>query len=89
MCFLLRVTQEKLTAREFDPAFIPSQLIRLGLGVLAGGSIVLFPGLIGGPEPSNGISMSQGSLAFILGYAVDIFYSVLDNIGGKVKKGNG
>jgi hypothetical protein len=43
--FLLRVTQEKLTTREFDPAFIPSQLIRLGLGVLAGGSIVHFPGL--------------------------------------------
>jgi len=86
--YLLRVTQEKLKNREFDPAFIPSQLIRLGLGVLAGGSIVLFPDLIKtGPTGGNiDASVGQGSLAFILGYAVDIFYAVLDNIGGKIKK---
>lgn len=90
--FLLRVTQEKLTTREFDPAFIPSQLIRLGLGVLAGGSIVLFPDLLksGGSEvvAGNEIGIKLGSLAFILGYAVDIFYAVLDNIGGRIKDRN-
>ncbi|MCK5122301.1 MAG: hypothetical protein KAQ91_09970 [Methylococcales bacterium] len=90
--FLLRVTQEKLKTREFDPAFIPSQLIRLSLGVLAGGSIVLFPELlvkpaekISGADADNDITIGQGSLAFILGYAVDIFYAILDNIGGKIK----
>ena len=90
--FLLRITQEKLSTRQFDPAFIPSQLIRLSLGILAGGSIVLFPDLLA-PVSSDGgesnlfstISIEQGTLAFILGYAVDIFYSLLDNIGGKIK----
>jgi len=93
--FLLRVTQEKLKRRSFDPAFIPSHLVRLGLGVLAGGSIVLFPDLvsIGNDATGSGqgvavgqqIGIGQGSLAFILGYAVDIFYAVLDKIGGRVK----
>ena len=99
--FLLRVTQEKLRSREFDPAFIPSQLIRLGLGVLAGGLIVLFPDLLqlqAGEEGTaaekgpvtmasigTNIGIGTGSLAFILGYAVDIFYAVLDNIGGRIK----
>jgi hypothetical protein len=90
--FLLRITQEKLSTRQFDPAFIPSQLIRLTLGILAGGSIVFFPDLVASASTTGGntnlfthISMEQGTLAFILGYAVDIFYSLLDNIGGKVK----
>jgi hypothetical protein len=86
--FLLRITQEKLSTRQFDPAFIPSQLIRLSLGILAGGLIVLFPDLIHPPKDgsiADEINIGQSTLAFILGYAVDIFYSVLDNIGGRVK----
>lgn len=88
--FLLRVTQRCLTRREFDPAYIPSQLIRLVLGVLAGGSIVLLPGLsgfLGGDGGTNLALVAPGQLvaAFLLGYAVDIFYSLLDNIGGKVE----
>lgn len=89
--FLLRVTQEKLSTREFDPAFIPSQLIRLCLGVLAGGSIVFFPDLFNPNESSSTssvVTMGQGALAFIFGYAIDIFYSILDNIGGRVKDRN-
>jgi len=89
--FLLRVTQDKLSTRQFDPAFIPSQLIRLSLGILAGGLIVLFPDLIHPPENTSiaeQINIGQSTLAFILGYAVDIFYSVLDNIGGRVKDRN-
>ena len=82
--FLLRVTQQKLRTREFDPAHIPSQLVRLGLGVLAGGSIALFPDLLSPPDNYE-IGIGQGTLAFILGYAVDVFYAVLDNIGGKIK----
>ncbi len=86
--YLLRVTQQKLRSREFDPANIPSQLIRLGLGVLAGGSIVLFPGLLTSQDGKlpTGLDVGQGALAFVLGYAVNIFYAVLDNIGGKIKK---
>ncbi len=88
--FLLRVTQEKLKSREFDPANIPSHLIRLSLGVLAGGSIVLFPDLVGmGGDLNIGADkarIGEGALAFVLGYAVDIFYGVLDNIGGRIKR---
>jgi len=83
--FLLRVTQQKLKSREFDPAYIPSQLIRLLLGFLAGGSIVLFPDLMHEGGTLEGIGIGQAALAFILGYAVNIFYAVLDNIGGKIK----
>ena len=86
------MTQEKLTTREFDPAFIPSQLIRLSLGILAGGTIVLFPGLLKSGESAVGtghvIGLELGSIAFVLGYAVDIFYSLLDNIGGRIKDRN-
>ena len=85
--FLLRITQEKLKNREFDPAYIPSQLIRLGLGVLAGASIVFFPGLIN-EEGQESISFGVGTLAFILGYAIDIFYAILDNIGGRIQNRN-
>ncbi len=85
--FLLRITQEKLRSREFDPAYIPSQLIRLGLGILVGALIVFFPSLF---EPDKGTTMNfkVGALAFILGYAIDIFYAILDNIGGRIQNRN-
>lgn len=100
--FLLRVTQEKLTMREFDPAFVPSHLIRLLLGSLIGGSIVvLFPEMLqsiagglsdqnasGGAASSTGDSgtvSGSNAVAFILGYAIEIFYTFLDKIGGRIK----
>ena len=90
--YLLRATQEKLRSREFDPAWIPSHLIRLGLGILAGGSIVFFPELFvttaanadGSENAENVASLGTGLVAFIFGYAVDIYYSVLDKIGGRI-----
>ncbi len=48
--FLLRVTQKKLRTREFDPVFIPSQLIRLSLGIFVGALIVLFPDIFPSAE---------------------------------------
>jgi hypothetical protein len=87
--YLLRVTQEGLKTREFDPAYIPSHLIRLGLGILAGGSIVLFPDLVKtglDTVQTADVGLGQAALAFLLGYAVDVFYAVLDNIGGKIRK---
>jgi hypothetical protein len=80
--YLLRVTQEKLKTRTFDPAYLPSQFIRLVLGTLAGGTIVLFPVFY---KNSIDIGFTQGLVAFVLGYAVDIYYALLDNIGGKIK----
>lgn len=82
--YLLRVTQEKMKTREFDPAFVPSHLIRLLLGILAGGSIALVPDLVGGAPFS--VTVGQTAFAFLLGYAVEIYYSVLDNIGGDIER---
>jgi len=84
--FLLRKTQEKLKSREFDPARIPSHMIRLMLGIIAGGSIVFFPQLFIESESSaetSDLALGQGAVAFLFGYAVDVFYAVLDRIGGK------
>jgi len=99
--FLLRTTQEKLKSREFDPARIPSHMIRLGLGILAGGSIVFFPELFV-DAASNAVSsadtaesgatdeleLGRGAVAFLFGYAVDMFYAVLDRVGGKEISGD-
>lgn len=92
--YLLRVTQEKLQSREFDPAWIPSHLIRLGLGTLAGGTIVFFPELLdhltgqtantNDPTHTLNYGLGYGLVAFIFGYAVDIYYKVLDRIGGEI-----
>jgi len=96
--FLLRTTQEKLKSRQFDPARIPSHMIRLGLGILAGGSIVFFPELFTDAakltsKASDGsttdmVELGRGAVAFLFGYAVDMFYAVLDRIGGKQIKGD-
>lgn len=83
--YLLRVTQEKLKTRTFDPAYIPSHLIRLLLGMMAGGSIVLFPNLLTDTATRINFDITHGLIAFILGYAVDIYYALLDNIGGRIK----
>lgn len=99
--FLLRTTQEKLKNREFDPARIPSHMIRLGLGILAGGSIVFFPELFidnganavsaivpVDPHTPDKVELGRGAVAFLFGYAVDMFYAVLDRIGGKQIQGD-
>lgn len=86
--YLLRVTQQKLKSREFDPAYIPSHMIRLVLGVIAGGTIVLFPELYSEDSAVDleniNVGIGGSALAFVLGYAVDVFYAVLDRIGGKI-----
>ena len=96
--FLLRITQEKLKNRQFDPARIPSHMIRLGLGILAGGTIVFFPELFtnvtGSVDKASDatvvgmVELGRGAVAFLFGYAVDMFYAVLDRIGGKQIKGD-
>jgi hypothetical protein len=67
-------------------------MIRLGLGIIAGGSIVFFPNLFTSnmvftanesEQASLNFELGRTAAAFIFGYAVDIFYAVLDRIGGK------
>ncbi len=92
--YLLRVTQEKLKSREFDPVNIPAQLVRLILGVVIGGMLVkIFPNTINSQTVNDALSPYgiEGKelvlgIAFILGYAVEILYKILDKIGGSISK---
>ncbi len=87
--YLLKITQENLKSREFDPAFIPAHLIRLWLGILIGGSIIiLFPKsfFITDNDAIINQVQQQNLLAFIFGYTVEIFYILVDKIGEKLKK---
>ena len=95
--YLMRITQEKLKSREFDPANIPSHLLRLILGIVIGGIIIkIFPSLVnlsGSTVMANALSVSNShgqeliiAIAFLLGYAVEIFYMFLDKIGGNISK---
>lgn len=92
--YLLRITQEKLKSREFDPANIPAQLVRLILGVVIGGILVkIFPSMTNSETVNSALS-TYGfkenelilAIAFILGYAVEIFYKILDKLGGSTSK---
>ncbi len=86
--YLLRETQKHLTERTFDPARIPGHCIRLLLGVVAGGTIVLFPDIMGSINNlkiDEQVGIGQGALAFILGYGVEIFYEALDSLKEKLR----
>ena len=84
--FLLRDTQEQLKKRTFDPASIPGHFVRLILGVVAGGILVLFPDLVqlGKSESISEVGVGQGAMAFLLGYGVEIFYNGLDALKQKL-----
>lgn len=82
--YLLRQTQTHLKDRTFNPARIPGHFIRLILGVIAGGTIVLFPDLMGSNPKIGHIGIGQGSLAFLLGYGVEVFYDALDGLKKKL-----
>jgi hypothetical protein len=100
--YLLRVTQQKLVAREFDPAFVPSQMIRLIMGVFVVGSIVvIFPDFFkfiaentydfktgNASDESTAATVSTSALfaAFLMGYAIDILYAFLDRFSNKLQK---
>jgi len=85
--YLLRQTQIHLKDRTFNPARIPGHFIRIMLGVIAGGTIVLFPDLIK-PDATiysvTQVGITQGSIAFLLGYSVEVFYDMLDGLKKKL-----
>jgi len=83
--YLLRVTQDRLKHRDFDPAYIPDHLIRLCLGIIAGGSIVFFPELFDLKNNSGQGTWGTAAAAFIFGYATDLYFILLDRIGGGIR----
>lgn len=74
--YLLRITQLHLKLRSFEVERIPAHYIRLVLGVIAGGSIALIPELANWFDLGMGI----GTLAFVLGYGVEIYYDGLEAV---------
>lgn len=86
--FLMRSTHEKLTSREFDPSRIPGHMVRLVMGISAGGAIALFPdlmqtGLSSSPDEDT-VGLAQGAVAFLIGYGVELFYNGLDSLKNKL-----
>jgi hypothetical protein len=77
--YILRVSEERLRTREFDPARAPEHVNRLVLGTLAGGSIILFITQV--PTADGGaIKISAAALGFLAGYSVDFLFETLDRI---------
>lgn len=77
--YILRVTEERLHTREFDPARAPEHVNRLVLGTLAGGSIILFIAQIPAGDGAV-IEIGAAALGFLAGYSVDFLFQTLDRV---------
>jgi len=77
--YILRVSEERLRTREFDPARAPEHVNRLVLGTLAGGSIILFITQVPTADGAA-IQISAAALGFLAGYSVDFLFETLDRI---------
>jgi hypothetical protein len=77
--YLLRVTEQRLRARDFDPAREPEHRNRLVLGTLSGGVIVLLVHQVPNSE-GIAIQIADAALGFIAGYSVDFLFDTIDRI---------
>lgn len=75
---LLRVTEQKLRDRSFDPRRVPEHRNRLVLGMLSGGVLVMLYSSGGVGETS--VKLTEVTLGFIAGYSIDVLFSVLDGL---------
>ena len=75
---LLRVTEQKLRDRSFDPRRLPEHRNRLVLGMLSGGVLVMLYSSGGVGETS--VKLTEVTLGFIAGYSIDVLFSVLDGM---------
>lgn len=81
--YLIRSCHLYIHKRTFDPSRIPEYINRIFLGLLAGGTIMLFvtpeSTLIGGETKIEG-----PALAFLAGYSTDFLYTALERIANAV-----
>ena len=77
--YILRVSEDKLHTREFDPARAAEHVNRLVLGTLSGGSIILFISQIPTEEGSF-IHIGAAALGFLAGYSVDFLFQTVDRV---------
>ena len=75
---LLRVTEQRLRDRTFDPRRIPEHRNRMVLGTLSGGVIVLLYSTGGISETD--VKLTEAGLGFLAGYSIDLLFSILDRL---------
>lgn len=75
---LLRVTEQKLRDRSFDPRRLPEHRNRLVLGMLSGGVLVML--YSSGGVGDTSVKLTEVTLGFIAGYSIDVLFSVLDGM---------
>jgi len=76
--YLLRVTEQRLYRREFDPARIPEHWNRFVLGSLNGGVLTLLV------ESIDGFKITTAVLGLLGGYSIDFVFDTMDRIIGAV-----
>ena len=77
--YILRVTEGRLHARDYDPAREPEHFNRLVLGMLSGGAIILFISQVPGDNGAL-LEISAAALGFLAGYSVDFVFETLDRM---------
>ena len=75
---LLRITEQRLRERSFDPRRLAEHLNRLVLGTLSGGVIVLIYST--GGVGDTDVKLTEAALGFLAGYSVDLMFSLLDRL---------
>jgi len=75
---LLRVTEQRLRDRSFDPRRIPEHRNRMVLGTLSGGVIVLL--YSSGGVGETDIKLTEAALGFLAGYSIDLLFSLIDRL---------
>lgn len=76
--YLLRSAHAHLSARTFDPHYIPEYLNRLLLGVIAGGTIELLIDTV--TQDGAVIDLSAAAVAFIAGYNADLLFKTIERL---------
>lgn len=87
MAFILRFSVGRLHKREFDPRRIPGNYIRIVLGTISGGAIVMF---INSQtvEASIGVSVTAAALGFLAGYSTDFLFNIVDKLKNSLEDGD-
>lgn len=77
--YILRTTESRIRRREFDPRRVPGNTIRILLGSLSGGAIVLF--FQGQFEQLDlTVAITTAALGFLAGYNTDLLFSTMDKM---------
>lgn len=77
--FLLRVSEERLKERSFDPNRKGEHFNRVILGAISGGAIILLIAQIPAGD-GNYIEISAAALGFLAGYSIDFLFHTIDRV---------